>query len=163
VHPVLGILFLGAIARYKTQSILFCMGCPQPLPIWQEFWAIIKLKQALQGLKREDNIYARLRLKRRAGKVYAWNVRLEKLTQSLRKAYSCLRMKRGAGKVYAVYAGQEKFTQETQNLRKKYAGLRGLCFLNKILRKKTQFYAWNSGLRRGQFADGRPRRFFACK
>ena len=78
---------------------------------------------------------------------------LENFTQKLRKFYACLRMKRGAGKVYAIYAGQEKFTQFTQNLRKKYAGLRGLRFLTKILRRKTQDYALNSGLRRGQFAD----------
>ena len=62
-------------------------------------------------------------------------------------------MKRGAGKFYAFYAGQENFTQETQILRKIYAGLRKLRFLTKILRRKTHVYAWNSGLRRGQFAD----------
>jgi hypothetical protein len=39
--------------------------------MWQGFWAIIKLKQALQGLKHEGNIYARLRMKRGAGKYYA--------------------------------------------------------------------------------------------
>jgi hypothetical protein len=68
-------------------------------------------------------------------------VGLENFTQKLRKYYACLRMKRGAGKFYAFYAGQENFTQETQILRKIYAGLRKLRFLTKILRRKTHVYA----------------------
>ena len=59
--------------------------------------------------------------------------------------------------------GQKKFTQETQSLRKVYAGLRGLRFLTKSLRRKrrftqeTQVNAEGSLLMFGQGRKGRQR------
>ena len=63
--------FLVQLLDIKPKLYFCCMGCPQYLPMWQGFWAIIKLKQALQGLKHEGNIYARLRIERGAGIYYA--------------------------------------------------------------------------------------------